>query len=362
MKSKRIMAVTALFLLILTLGENTHLASAATLPTNKTSDISINQKLTLSKVDHLQNGGQEYIYDVDGVKNIFPVPPKGFNPITATDEQLKEYAFPPRPNDPDALKVWENEMSHYKETPIPKLSRSNKKHKSLKPNNFATNLTLYQTIWCGYANKDYNDYYAVQGNFVQPHEHSDSLPGSTLCSWVGLGGIYSYNFVQCGTAVKDYVYNAWYEYMNEYNRESMLNLDSVFVSPGDNIYVYCDYNTSDCYVLFYVSDLTNGTSQSVRINTPYNVYYSGTSAEWIDERESIGTSEESSTPTTLLDYGKNTWSNCIAYRSADGSHGAGYRPFIKYTMTQYKNAGLDLAFADDFLTNTSFVTHFDRAQ
>ena len=49
------------------------------------------------------------------------VPPEGFSPLTATDEELARYCFPPIPTDEAQLKQWENQMKYYKSTPAPKV-------------------------------------------------------------------------------------------------------------------------------------------------------------------------------------------------------------------------------------------------
>lgn len=45
--------------------------------------------------------------------NTYADPPKGFNPLTASDEELATYGFPPRPDkqaDPDHYRMWERAM------------------------------------------------------------------------------------------------------------------------------------------------------------------------------------------------------------------------------------------------------------
>ena len=55
-------------------------------------------KLDYDRVEELPDGGKIYVYVIDGVENSFPVPPEGFQPLTADDKQLEVYGFPPRPN------------------------------------------------------------------------------------------------------------------------------------------------------------------------------------------------------------------------------------------------------------------------
>ena len=63
-------------------------------------------KLDYDRVEELPDGGKIYVYVVDGVENSFPVPPEDFQPLTATDEQLETYGFPPR-SDKDNQKEYE---------------------------------------------------------------------------------------------------------------------------------------------------------------------------------------------------------------------------------------------------------------
>ena len=45
----------------------------------------------LLQCDHiveLSDGGKIYVYYIDGIENDFPVPPAGFKPIEASDEEL----------------------------------------------------------------------------------------------------------------------------------------------------------------------------------------------------------------------------------------------------------------------------------
>lgn len=50
------------------------------------------------------------------------VPPPGFDPVTASDEQLACYGLPPRPSGGDALAQWNDRMSHVRRYVIPKFA------------------------------------------------------------------------------------------------------------------------------------------------------------------------------------------------------------------------------------------------
>ena len=54
--------------------------------------------------------------NIPGV-HTYAEPPKGFNPVTATDVELATYGFPPRPDqqaDPDDYALWEQAMTETK--------------------------------------------------------------------------------------------------------------------------------------------------------------------------------------------------------------------------------------------------------
>lgn len=44
-------------------------------------------------VTEFDDGGKDYVYIIDGVKNHYLVPPDDFDPLTATDEELDRYCF-----------------------------------------------------------------------------------------------------------------------------------------------------------------------------------------------------------------------------------------------------------------------------
>jgi hypothetical protein len=62
----------------------------------------------------LKDGGYAITYTLTGGMTMrIPHPPEGFNPLTASGEELEEYAIPPRPADPESLGEWEEEMMEY---------------------------------------------------------------------------------------------------------------------------------------------------------------------------------------------------------------------------------------------------------
>ena len=71
----------------------------------------------VSPRDHLvslQGGGAESVFYDEGSETDQIQPPAGFNPTSATDSQLDEYGFPPRPNEGDsaAYALWLAQVSN----------------------------------------------------------------------------------------------------------------------------------------------------------------------------------------------------------------------------------------------------------
>lgn len=314
--------------------------------------------LALSEVHSLPDGGKAYVYNINGIDNVFPVPPKGFNPLTATDAQLQEYGFPTRPKDSKKLAIWQNDMSHYKQTPIPNVSMTQIKHKLKKKqtNNKVVNGLSYN--WSGFYNyANSNTWTAVQGDFAQPTEQSDSAPNSYESAWVGLGGMNSGALIQAGTQMYNYNYNAWYEYLGRAPGSSVYEIDlpSVTVHPGDDIHVYVSYQTSNQVANFYVADNTTGTSQPVLVNLSSSNYYDGTTAEWIDERPTVNGSYA-----ILADYGIDSWTNAQTYNTNGNWNSLGSSAYDYLIMVNTSGDALSYPGNLSLLTATSFNDYWNQ--
>lgn len=294
-------------------------APTAMAATNSTASNTSSQTLQPSQVKALPGGGKEYIYNIDGKQNVFPVPPQGFSPLNATDAQLQEYGFPARPTVPQKLKQWQEDMSHWKYTPVPKVELTSIYN---EPNSTApapsastasaagaTKNTQYSYNWSGYnASSTYNEWVAVQGNFTQPTQGATACSGAKESAWAGIGGINSGGLIQAGTELNNNSPYAWYEYLGKNGGSvSEIKLSSITVHTGDNIHVYVDYQASTGKSTFYVADNTTGTSQSVTVQLGSN-YYDGTTAEWIDERPTVNGSYA-----PLANYQQNPWTNAQVY-------------------------------------------------
>lgn len=277
--------------------------SAAVIASN---DLKAAKALTPSHVVSLPGGGKGYIYYINGVKNEVPVPAAGFSPLTASDAQLQEYGFPPRPQNPNELAQWKSDMSHWKRVAAPTLSTIPGIDHRLRRFN-----TSESANWGGYVNtSSSNQWIAVQGNWTQPTPGSTSCSNADESSWAGLGGWNTGSLIQAGT---DMNYGntpvAWYEYLKPNGGVAEQPISSITVRPGDSMHVYVSYQTSTGQTDFYVADNTTGTSKSVLVTLDSN-YYDGSSAEWIDERPTVNNSL-----VPLLNYGSDPWTNAQTYNT-----------------------------------------------
>lgn len=167
------------------------------------------ETLKYDYVTELPDGGKIYTFVIDGIENNFPVPPEGFNPLTASDETLETYGFPPRPVDKEELTEWKENMAAYKTTPIPEIEQTDRVHGANIPvPNMLTTFSSsdirnsYSTNWSGYVAKGGTNAFAqVQGDFVQPTIQSGCANNTYESTWVGLGGYNSGKLVQTGTAM-----------------------------------------------------------------------------------------------------------------------------------------------------------------
>ena len=276
----------------------------------------------LLQCDHiveLSDGGKIYVYYIDGIENDFPVPPAGFKPIEASDEELATYGFPPRPDNEAELTEWNENMAAYKYTPIPQISQTDVIHGAYQPYITANNSnpkSLDQTTgssnWSGYVSK--GSFAMVQGDFTQPAINPSNPSNTHESTWTGLGGYNTGKLVQTGTGMDTYGgvnhYNAWYEYLSPANPNPAIVFNSITVNPGDKIHTYCSFQQANNLFNAYIANNTNGTSQSVLVNISASEYFDSSTAEFINEKP---TWPSSVTDNGLTNYGTTSWWNCQAY-------------------------------------------------
>lgn len=280
--------------------------------------------------------------------NPFSKAPKGFDPLTATDSQLKQYGFPERPNSPEELQAWTKAMQHAKIFLKPVYTKLNRSFTtSSTENNWSTN-------WAGYTdtmNFSYSDplFSDIHSHWTVPNIQQGSTQSynpSDAAAWIGIGGFTSNKLLQIGTdSIYDgsFQYTTWIEDENFQNSAFSLGLP---ISPGDVIYADMTYsNGAFNYWMEDVNTYTVVQGTFAPYGTPINTTndYDGTSADWILERAS----------TWQADYSAVTFSasgtNSVTY----GGQTINSNP---YTITVHQESTFDGTSTSPSYSNASSST------
>ena len=230
-------------------------------------------------------------------------PPPGFNPLIASDAQLRRYGFPHRPKDPKALAQWKQAMQHARQYLPPKPMPVAKW--------FSTTGTAYSGSWAGYYVPNSGN---SSGNVTETTSQWNvpavsSIGGSQppdAAFWTGTGGTSSSSsgIVQAGT---DSVTSnpAHYTFWTEDYPQNSVQQNNPPVNPGDNAYVDVTYNSNQT-ATYYLEDVTTGQYTSITYSAPN---YDGSSADYINEW----------TPWGLAHYGTVNFGDCLLYWAGSGS-------------------------------------------
>jgi hypothetical protein len=249
----------------------------------------------------------------------FDAPPAGFDPITASDEELQYHGFPPRPNqtnEPKAYATWAKAMKASKTRIIPKLEQTTVFHGPAKPGK-ASNPTAvesslsaptgkvsnlsYSYNWSGYVDfsgaSSYgsSSYYYLVNHMVVPvaQQAFGACTGGWDwgSEWNGIDGWGSNDVLQagvefdayCSGGYKSAYYSAWYEWY-PYGE---VRISSLPVTAGDDVFVEV-WHTSPTQGYAYLVNYNNNQAVSVGFTAYPGYPLVGNSAEWIAERPSVG--------------------------------------------------------------------------
>lgn len=252
-----------------------------------------------------------------------PAPPQGFNPVSASDEDLRTYGFPPRPAlTKPAYSTWVGIVSAAKTRVANPTMRStgivHRPHASLGTQKGVTGTNYTFENWSGIGVTD-SSYFTANGSNVVATFSVPTLVSSVEdCSyapyftsiWTGMDGYNGTNddVLQAGVnvvACTTPTYYAWYEWYTDgcsgssdacYETEVSLS-----ISPGDTVIVSVTYYTSSPNATAFIDDYTTGYYVSVSYNQPSGnpgSSYQGSTAEWVVERPMVGGSIAN-----LADYG-----------------------------------------------------------
>ena len=313
----------------------------------------------------------DYIYLDD--YTYFVLPPDGFNPLTATDDVLKEHGLPERPSDEENLEFWKSLYANnptYIEPVIEEVtdwhtSRLNDGLKQSEGNNHdRAMMNGTKPHWSGVVIT--GNMYGAHGVITIPtvSVDYDILKPARCAGWVGIGGSNSTDsLAQLGFVgiVDDTVatpYQVWYETIGTNVGYSPHTITNFSISPGDELYVavWFDYSTINaCWCIhYYYHNQTQNTYTNVTVNvTTYTNLTS--SSEWIMER--VGTNNVNNfflnlaKPTTS----SNTimqFSNC-KYKTQNSNTWTTASGGTVYNM---QNASSLLAIGHSFSNGAMYVT------
>jgi hypothetical protein len=316
--------------------------------------------LSPAKTYDLPDGGTAYEFIIDGIVNTFPVPPADFVPLKATDEELAEYALPPRPTDDIELASWESEMALLRSSPIPTpclVQSVSGFFQPAPPDGSEPDITT-SSNWSGYAASDpgVDEWEGVQSDWTQP-TGQNTCTADYESTWVGLGGFYDPpgRLLQAGTTMhhaSGYPF-AWYEYLNDSGGILATALPNVNVHSGDAIHVEVLWLSEITSADFFVVDNTNGTFQTITVSN-LSAYYDGSTGDFIDERPMVGPFPPGHL-SALRNYGTVSWTNTKVQNATTGS----WQSLGTQTKKKYKMVANDgttvLSKPDALSSNTSFT-------
>ncbi len=261
----------------------------------------------------IAGGGTKYSYALPGSSDEYMTvnePPKDFDPLKASDAELRAWGFPPRPSNAGGIEQWRELVGGFGESFVePGCEQSKKSHvyAGEAPNAY----------WSGIEDIEPGNtsaWKAVIGTFYEPYNHGSCKPSATVADWVGLGGDYTGRFMQTGTELTaSGSRTAWIEiYAGSYNFSYYI--PSFPIESGNYIRLYAGYNQSLKIAYFYITN--DHTGQTVL--TEWHIgpqFYDGSSAEWIDEAPSTKTGQ-----LPLLNYGQVNWYSNTTQNFRDEIH------------------------------------------
>jgi hypothetical protein len=271
-------------------------------------------------------------------------PPEGFDPLHASDSDLANYGFPPRPDinvDQKAYASWSKAMIASKTRIVPHLEMTDVYHGPKRAGTQLTDSTGTSSNWSGVVKfsgaTSYNtstSFYSIVADYLVPvaEQAFGVCTGGWdySSSWVGIDGDGSGDVLQAGSESDAYCsgskkmtsYSAWYEWY-PYAEVRISNLP---VIAGDDMFVEV-WHTSATQGHAYLVNLTTNQSVEIGFTAPSGTSLVGNSAEWVVERPSVG-----GNLATLTNYVDDTFWDCYAYTEASESYTPGSSGSVLLTM------------------------------
>jgi hypothetical protein len=312
------------------------------------ADLAVTLAALLFVTPFAKGVGQAAAYTVPtnlpGVKT-FIAPMEDFNPLTASDEELAMFGFPPRPDAeaaPEAYGSWRRAVLAAKERVIPQLETTNiVHHPNLRTSGKTEAGTDTSLNWSGVVDlggaSAYNhstSFRSIFATWVVPvgRQAFGACTGGTdwSFSWVGIDGHNSKDVLQAGTESDatcnilqhESSYYAWFEWWPN----SATRLTNLPVSAGNDMFVEI-WNTSATEGFAYIENLTTNQYVTLGLIPPSGTSLIGNSAEWIVERPL-----EQGALATLTNYVSDYFSDCYAATFGGKVYTPGTASAIQVTM------------------------------
>jgi hypothetical protein len=243
-------------------------------------------------VTTLPSGGQRYsYYQPDGILYAeTTMPPEGFDPRTASDRELAEYGYPPRPIAPLApqQEEWERMVSIPRTTPEPFM---------VKVDSFSA--SLESSDWSGRIT-DKGGFTYAESDYTEPSFDNSVCGESAEVTWAGIGGgpnasKGSYLF-QTGTAHSNNLdigfanHQPWWEIASgEGGSKAQPFASKAVASAGDTLVAITDTQSDPGKVSFSVIDYTSSQTWQTTVALKGRTASPAT-AEMIAERPKVNES------------------------------------------------------------------------
>jgi hypothetical protein len=253
---------------------------------------------------------------------VFASVPKGFEPNTATEEELLEYGYPSRPDPSNAaaLALWQKAVHTTRVSTALEVKPGtfSRPAQEVRLNPSATTTT---GNWSAVAIDGTSaDFDSIVGYWAVPNVASQvsGTPNAYSSMWVGLDGFNLQDLIQDGTE-SDWIggetrYYAWVEVLPA----AQVIMKGLPVNPGDGIYAATQYRivNGKAYAYFYMTNFNTNTNVSTSIAFPTTLKYTGQTAEWVVERTEFGGTFEHDMP----NYGLAFMSDAYAFRSGSSTY------------------------------------------
>lgn len=307
---------------------------------------------------------------VSGV-HVFLSPPKGFDPLTATNAERWQYGLPDPPDkatNPRGYDVWERAMLAIK-THAVDVRASDISHRPVKLTSVSEtvgNVTKGTSPnWSGIVNTNKNTTWNSKTSFdqvysvwnvpaAQPPAGAPKSDGPVwaVSTWNGIDGFGTDTLVQGGTN-STYTwgtgasYVGWVEWWPSYPELDIYCSKSALckVNPGDDFYTisYGTAGTAEQYV--YDEDLTTGWYGTFGMTFKSGEGLIGAAAEYITERPCCVTASGKSVEYPLVNYIYDFFDYSFAYDGAKTLFYPGSGSASTYNLTMQSDKGTNISTA-----------------